>query len=130
MPGEVVIEDVPSSCHRDVGSGTFSGKQATDSEDAMTGHQEHTYQLRLYRDEWARHDEEAIRDGVEVIRDGEEVSGLDNCRRVESVGVDQGNEDGMCSSTCRLFDLLGLCLAHDPCPSLQPGRCVGPIAGK
>ena len=39
MLGEVVIEDVPSSCHRDVGFEIFFGKLATDCEDATSGHQ-------------------------------------------------------------------------------------------
>ena len=89
MLGEVVIEDVPSSCHRDVGFEIFFGKLATDCEDATSGHQEHMYQPMLYRGEWVRHGEEAN-------CDGEEVSVLDSCRRVESVDVGQGNEDGMC----------------------------------
>jgi hypothetical protein len=48
---EAVIEDVPSSCRRDVGFGIFSGKQAIDSVDAMSDHQEHMYRPKLYRDE-------------------------------------------------------------------------------
>lgn len=102
MLGEVVIEDVLSSCHRDVGFEIFFGKQATDSADAMSAHQEHMYQPKLYRDGWVMHGEEASRDGVEV-------SGLDSCRRVESVGVGQGNEDGMYSSTCRLYPSVSEC---------------------
>lgn len=96
MLGEVVIEDVPSSCHRDVGFEIFFGKLATDCEDATSGHQEHMYQPMLYRGEWVRHGEEAN-------CDGEEVSVLDSCRRVESVDVGQGNEDGMCWSTYHLY---------------------------
>jgi hypothetical protein len=104
MLGGVAIEDVPSSCRRDVGFEIFSGKQATDSEDAMSGHQEHMYQPKLYRDEWAR-------PGEEANRDGEEVSGLDSCRRVESAGVGQGNEADMCSSTYHLYVNVSRC-AH------------------
>ena len=58
MLGEAAIEGVPSSCRRDVGSGIFSGNQAIDCADAMNGHQEHMYPPKLYRDEWARRDEE------------------------------------------------------------------------
>jgi len=108
MLGEAVIEGVPSSCRRDVGSGIFSGNQAIDCADAMNGHQEHMYLPKLYRDGWARRDEEEARRG------GEEVNGLGSCLRVESVGEGQENADGMCWSTCRLYGDVSRC-AHSRC---------------
>jgi hypothetical protein len=50
-----------------------------------------------------------VRRGEEVNHDGGEVSGLDNCLRVESVGAGQENEDGMCWSTCRLCKSVSSC---------------------
>jgi hypothetical protein len=106
-PGEAVIEVVPSNCRRDVGSGIFSGNLAIDCADAMNGHRERMYQQKLYRDEWVRRDEVAN-------RGGEEVSGLDSCLRVESVGEGQENEDGMCWRTCRLCASVSSC-PHSRC---------------
>ena len=49
MLGEEAIEDVPSSCRRDVGCEIFFGKQAIGYVGEKSGHQEHRYQQTLYR---------------------------------------------------------------------------------
>jgi hypothetical protein len=81
---------VPSSCHRDVGSEIFSGKQAIGFADEKGHLPERRYQRKLDHEEATDGEGEENRGGVEVSEPG-------SCLRVvESVREGLGSEDGMC----------------------------------